>query len=63
MAQPSCPGPVGAFEALASGDWTGAEMLPFFFFQRLPALLKQLGVRGWNARKARYRRLLGQLGR
>ena len=30
-AQPSCLGPVGAFEALASGGWTGAEMLSIFF--------------------------------
>ena len=32
MAQPSCPGPVGAFEALASGAWMGAEVLSIFFF-------------------------------
>ena len=31
-AQPSCPGLVGAFEALASGGWTGAETLSIFFF-------------------------------
>ena len=61
MVQTSCLGPVDDAGASASGGWMGAETLPILI-QRLPALLKQLGVRGCNAPKARYRRPLGQLG-